>query len=224
MLFSLTSNAYAAEIGYGQVFFGVKNDVFANPGETITIDLQFIGKAFEEETYDRNGTLVLPIFIFSSEYEYGSFKSFSLTDEAINAGITLNNDSEDYYFSESEVWGEIRMPASYLFDTDMTIAQLEVQISEDWPIVDYKAERDLSVIVAGEYDGGIPPYVENDNGDHWEIQNFNVGTGAISYQYQPTAKERLIEKLKEIARTIIDMLRVALTYVEKMLKPAAWNN
>ncbi len=223
MMLSFTSVAFAAEIGPGQVYFGVKEDVYANPGEKVTVDIQLLADAFEEEGYDKDGTLVIPVFIYSSDMDLGEFVSFKLTDDAIAAGATLNDDSPDYYFSGSEVWGEIRMPAIYLYSTDMVVAQLEVQVSDEWQIVDYKAERDITVIVADQYTGGMNPWVENDEGGYWEVLNFSAGSGAITYKYQPTAKERLVERLKEIGQTIVDLIKAGLAYLEGLLKPAGWN-
>lgn len=223
MMLSFTSVAFAVDSAPGQVYFGVKEDIYANPGDEVTVEIQLVADAFENEGYDMDGTLVLPVYIFSSDYELGSFVDFSLSEEAIGAGAVLNDDSPDYYFSEGEVWGEIRLPAVYLFSTDMVVAELTVKVSEDWQIVDYQAETDINIIVADINTGGLNPYVESDESGIQDVTNFTAVSGIITYQYQPTASERLIERLKEIGKTILELIETGLAFVKRFLAPADWN-
>lgn len=220
MVLSLTSVAFAAEIAPGQVYFGVKEDIYANPGDTVTVDLQFAADAAANEGYDMAGTLVIPVNIYAGDIELGPFVDFKLSDEAIGAGATLNSDDPDNYICDADmILAEIRIPAIYLFSTDMILAEVTVQVSEDWSIVDYKAETDISIFV----DGSMGAYVESDDGNIQEVVNFTAGSGIITYQYQPTASERLVERLKEMAKTIIELIKTGLAYLETLLKPADWN-
>ncbi len=226
MMLSFASVAFAADIADGQVYFGVKDDtIYANPGEEVTVELQFKAAAHESEGYDVDGTLVIPVYILSGDASLGEFTSFTLTDEALDAGATL--DTEDlatYYCDPDAVGGEIKMPASNLYGADMTIATVTVKVSEDWQIVDYQAETEISVVVANEDLGGIPAYVVSEDGSEQYVSNYIFGSANITYKYEPTAKERLIEKLKSMAQAIVELIETGLAALKKYLSPAVWNH
>ncbi len=224
MVLSFTSVAFAADMVPGKVFCGFMEDVNANPGDTVTLDVKLVADANENDGFDKNGTLVIPLWLVAGS-DMLEFVDFQLSEEAIGAGATLNDDSENYILDLGELWGaEIRIPSIYLFSTDMTIAQLTVKVSEDWQVVDYQAD-DLTVIVAdNETYGADLPYVETEEGEWQYLETqYTTVSGNIVYQYQASASERLIEKLKEIGRTIIDLLTKGLGYLMGMLKPADWN-
>lgn len=229
MMLSFASVAFAADIADGQVYFGVKDDpIYANPGDEVTVELQFKAAAFENEGYDADGILVLPVYILSSDASLGEFTSFTLTEEAEEAGVTMDvEDLATYYCDPDAVGGEIRMPASYLYGADMTIATVTVKVSEDWQIVDYAPETEISVIVADANYGAMPAYVTDEAGEAYQevnVDNFIAGSGTITYKYEPTAKERLIEKLKSMAQAIVELIETGLAALKKYLAPAIWNH
>ena len=219
MMLSCASVAFAAEIANGQVYFGAKENLVANPGDTVTVEFEFLAAAFESENYDRNGTLVIPVYI-TGDASLGAMSNFQLTEEAVAAGATI-----EMYVEEADmIMGDVSLPASYLYSADMILATVDVEIAEDWEIRDYKAVNDIAIVVYG-VDDGYGAYVlsEDENYDPYvDVNNYNCDSCVITYEYQAKASERLIERLKEIGRTILELIRVGLTFIDDILKPADW--
>ncbi|MBQ7596198.1 MAG: hypothetical protein IJU45_06005 [Clostridia bacterium] len=225
LVLSFTSVAFAADIVPGKVFFGIMEDVNANPGDTVTLDVSLVADVNESDGFDADGTLVLPVWLMAGS-DLLEFVDFQLSDDAIAAGATMDEDPSFFWVEPAQVGAEIRIPATYLFNTDMVVAQVTVKVSEDWPIVDYEAE-DLTVIVADSGYGNMDPYVDSETEGYQYLENelvYNTVSGNITYKYQAPAKDRLIEKLKEIGRTIVELLQAALAFLSKTLEPAVWWN
>ena len=215
MAFSFVSVVSAADIAAGQIFIGAKADVTANPGESAIIEYQLNADASPSEGIDQDGTLYIEFSVYTQDVDLAPIKGFELTSDAIEAGATI----EEMYMEEDFGYaGRIALPAVYLFGTDIVLANIIVNVSEDWEIVDYEAAP-LALTVGADY-----VYVESDNGDQQDITYLiQTGDANITYQYQPTAKERLIETLKAKARAILETIEVALNYVKTLLNPALWN-
>lgn len=227
----------AMEISEGQMCFGVKNDIEANPGETAVFDLEFKCLPFPEdiENITENGTVYVAYAIYPGDVDMGPLAGVELTDEAKAAGIE-NIFTEDYDLNaEDVISGFIKMPSKYFFNGEaITILKLKVNVSPEWEVIDYVATYPLAVNVYAGDDAGYPVFYVDENSEpvenpyEYAAENYVYGVYGVSGNitakpYQPKFFERVWEWIKSKIRFLIDLDNIIdnLLYT-KVFNPADW--
>ncbi len=229
----------AAEVAEGQVYFGAEeNIVYANPGETVSVNIRLAGNPFESDNYPTDGYVALP-FGVSSNME-APILGVNLTEEAKNAGAVVYYDENSMYHtmsvSEDVFMGTIVVPASFI-SGDMVIATLDLAVSADWEVIDYVAttpvpvaffvgENHLSAFffTDAEAEAIVNGEMILDEVDQSTLVNnlFADDCNIEAFPYQPTFWEILTEQLKGLAAALLDVLGIGIGLLKGELEPADW--
>ena len=231
MIFSLASAASAYTVAEGQVYFGPVDNITADPGDMAVVTYEFQGYARENDGYPTNGSLHIPFMLYTGNYELNQIMSIALTDEAKAMGVTFAEGIEDMFIGAEEcgletLEGEVIIPSQYIYgNTHFTLFTVETKISEAWEIVDYVATETLYIGCYAGADEWIPAYVDTEDGAYVEVMNFFYDDANITATpYEPTFGEKLVEKLKTLASTLLNAIIIGLNYViNNYLQPAWWN-
>ena len=232
MAFSVATVAFAVDAVEGRVYFGPKEEIFANPGEEVKFEIQFIADPFEEtlDGVDKDGTFHIPLLLAVNEASFCPITKVELTDAAKAAGFTLTEGDafDDYemngYTKESHFVGEVTVPAKYLFNKESVIAlNVFVKVYDEWEIKDYVEQEELylEVITGEQY---IPSYVMNPGAEEGEEIYVNAeGDAAYIHAkpYEPNFFERVWEWIKERFRRVIALDNVVNTLLETYVFPKA---
>lgn len=233
MALSCTTVAFGAYVAKpNEVYFGAKDDIKANPGDSV--EFTYVFKSLDEEEtladVDREGGVLNLMFnLYCAEINIAPFKGVDglvLTDEAKKAGITLTFfDDPEAVTAESYLLVSLSIPAKLLFtQEEIEVFKLKFDIDESWEVIDYKETAPISV--SFEVDGDVW-YVTNPDGS--EVPLYNVATSEISNvtakPYQPGFFERVWEWIKAQIRLLIDIDNIIdnLLYTE-VFNPADWYN
>ncbi len=244
MTLAMGTAAFAAvEVAPGQVYFGpASSEYYANPNDTIDIDFRFAGNPNDTDNYPTDGYVVIPFFAALGDVNYNQVNSVALTQEAIDAGVSLiENENSGYYtfldVDQNLFYGAFMMPAS-LVASDFTVLVVNTTISADWVVEDYTAQDPISIICdmggAGLGDGWFITDEEatmvaaNEIAPEEAVMEYFVNglfgdTATIfAKPYQPTWEEAFTEQLKGIGAALLDALSIGLTFLKGELAPADW--
>lgn len=235
MILSFSTIAFAHEVTSG-VYFGPKENIKANPGETVSFTIEFKSAltADELEGYDKDGTLVIPFTATASDLSMIPIVSFGLTDAAKKVGATIETvDAVEIIGEETanQQWilGKVSIPASYLFTGEaLDVFTVEVAVSEDWEVVDYKATfepyLDFYSGESGDNVEGRAARVVSADGTEMDLYGMQFDAAVISAKpYQPNFFERVWEWIKgKICAVIVLNQTINTLLLNEVFAPADW--
>ncbi len=178
MTLAMGTAAFAyVEVAPGQIYLGPADaEYLANPGDEVTLTIRYAGNPNETDGYPTDGSVVVPFFGMIGDPNLNEVLSVSLTQEAIDAGVTFigstgaKSEAEkvlydemveeptavtmfNTYFTPEDglVYGAFMMPAD-LVDADFNVMTITTKVADDWVVVDYVAETPIDIrFMAGEY-------------------------------------------------------------------------
>ncbi|MCQ2479107.1 MAG: hypothetical protein MJ120_00600 [Clostridia bacterium] len=210
----------AFELSEGQMCFGVKEDIEANPGETVAFTVDLLALPNPEdipEGVTDDGTLYIPFSVSSADIANGPLVGVELADEAKNVGaFILPFDENNDMSNEEIITGWIGLPSKYLFNKEpISLLKVNIAVSENWSVTNYVADSPISLNVSGGDDLFYSFFVPKDgdvveNAYEYQPEYFIFGIygngGIITAKpYQPKFFEKVWEWIKAKIRTLIDI-------------------
>lgn len=244
MTLAMGTAAFAyVEVAPGQIYVGpAAAEYLANPGDTIDLTIRYAGNPNETDNYPTDGYVVMPIFGVIGDVNFISINSVALTQEAIDAGVTLienENSAINTWFDAEQnlLFGGFMMPAD-LVDADFNVLTINTTVSTDWVVVDYVEETPIDIEFYAGIDAGLDAFFVTDEEaaaiaanemapDEVEYTVTMSGvmsdlTHIVAMPYQPTFEEALVEQLKGIGAALLDVLAIGLNLLKGELEPADW--
>lgn len=227
----------ALDITDGQMIFGVKEDIEANPGETVDFVIQFKALPNPEDIVEGitdDGMVYIPFLFAVADEDMSLLEGVKLIDGAKNEGCTLflNEDECD----ASKVMGYASVPSKYLFNKEaIDVLKLTVKVSENWVVENYKEKSPVTINIYSGDEAGATFFVPKDaeaveNPYEYGAEYFVFGilgvTGNITARpYQPKFFEKVWEWIKDKIRFLIELDNtIDNLLLTKVFNPADWYN
>lgn len=225
--------ASAHDVAKGQLFFGPKDIVYANPGEEAIVEIEFKADPNEEDIadLDLDGTLSVPFTILNLDLNYSSIGGMELSKAAKEIGATLVIDEEMTNFDEGFETAIVTFPAKYIANGEsIVLVDVKINVFEVWEdvIENYIATIPINYeVYVGENawtsTGDLAKII---SADGTETPVFGFVSDAMIIEakpYEPNFFEKIWEWIKKTIRSLIDLDNIIdnLLYT-KVFQPADW--